>query len=150
MIRICWFQIKTNCPVHLYMIIFQLILEPMQNTWKCGLKFPWAIRLRNKFFFYLEVSVVSDLKLMANSGMIFIHPKVQNEKVLYVERQTEAPILTGWFAKIMVADWKLSDFLVARSSPIRNALAGRVQLRWSKVHHKCNLSYQYHFHVYDA
>lgn len=59
-------------------------------------------------------------------------------------KQTEAPILTGWLFE------NDQTFFIARSSSIRNALAGRVQLRWSKVHHKCNLSYQYHFHVYDV
>lgn len=37
----------------------------------------------------------SHLKLMANPGMIFVHPTIQNEKVLYMERRTEASILTG-------------------------------------------------------
>ena len=39
--------------------------------------------------------MVPDLKPMVNPGMIFVHPTIQNEKVLQMERRTEVSILTG-------------------------------------------------------
>lgn len=72
----------SNASLHDYFSVnFVAYAEHLKLWFKNSLRY----NTEKEIVFLLKGSVVSDLKPMANSGMIFIHPKIQNEKVLCVE-----------------------------------------------------------------